>query len=71
MICCVESYRAALLRFDWTYEYSDDQRVWIRGNCDLAELRLAQPEIDPSGSIWLEMAPRISGVPIPIVTKKD
>lgn len=51
------NYCKALYEHDWTFEYSDDQRVWQRGRAQRQELQLLQPHIDPDFAIWNKFAP--------------
>lgn len=47
------AYRAALAKFDWQYDFCDDQQRWADGNNALARLRAMQREVDPTGEIWM------------------
>jgi hypothetical protein len=53
-----QQYRAMLERFDFTYEYSDDPRVWREGNAAYAALRPIQEALDPDREIWNEVYSR-------------
>lgn len=50
-------YVAALLRMDWTFDHSDDIKVWRRGRNELLRLRAERSEIDPDGALWAKHAP--------------
>ena len=51
------AYVAALLRHDWSHEYSDDQTVWARGRAERAALTKMQAELDQSLTLWNQHAP--------------
>ena len=53
----IAAYIADLKRMDWDFEFSDDQRVWWRGNDALAALKAQQFDLDPDLRIWNEHAP--------------
>lgn len=53
----VEQYRQMLRNHDWTYEYSDDHRVWTAGRRAREALVAKQRAYDPDGVIWNEIAP--------------
>ena len=61
------AYVSALVKMDWSYEFSDDGRVWAAGRDALAALRAMQAEIDPTGELWLRHAPKGHGIPGPFV----
>lgn len=48
------AYVAALRRMDWTFESSDDHKVWQRARDELKRLRLERAAIDPDGAIWVK-----------------
>lgn len=50
-------YVEALQSFDWSFEFSDDPRVWREGTDKLAALRAMQKKIDPDLKIWNLAAP--------------
>lgn len=54
MIESVEEYIRALKTFDWYYEYSDDSRVYYKGNKQMQVLRDAQRSYDPQRTIWAQ-----------------
>ena len=35
----LEQYKKELMQHDWYYQFSDDHRIWQRGESTLAELR--------------------------------
>lgn len=45
-------YVSALIRFDWTFEASSDQRVWRLGRDELKRLRAERAVVDPDGKLW-------------------
>lgn len=51
------AYTGALRAHDWTFEHSDDQRVWLAGTESLKTLRTLQPRIDPRHVLWNSIAP--------------
>lgn len=51
------NYVGALLRADWLFEMSDDQRVWRAGVDELQRLRTERAVVDPDGSLWAKHAP--------------
>ena len=55
------AYVSALVKMDWSYEFSDD------GRDALAALRAMQAEVDPTGELWLRHAPKGHGIPQPFV----
>lgn len=50
-------YHAALSRFDWGFELSDDARRVERTRDALIELLKMQREVDKDGSIWMSYLP--------------
>lgn len=53
----LDEYKNALSRHDWFYAYSDDHSVWQRGSQQAKELREAQLRLDPTYSLWNDVAP--------------
>lgn len=53
----MQHYVRDLRRMDWTFEFSDDHSVYLRGQQELARLRKTQREFDPSGTLWNQYAP--------------
>jgi len=51
------AYISALKSHDWSFEWSDDHRVWRAGKDSLEALRSAQKFIDPDGMVWNQFAP--------------
>jgi len=45
-------YVSALIRFDWTYEFSDDPGVRVQGDSERAALLMKQRELDPDFKLW-------------------
>ena len=60
-------YRAALRRFDWQFEFSEDNSIVCEGRNELEKLHKMQKELDPNGSIWKAVATEGHGIPRPIV----
>ena len=56
-ISTVDQYRIALKLHDWTFEYSDDSRMYREGRADRQRLESAQPLFDADFSIWNSFAP--------------
>ena len=50
-------YIHLLQTHDWTYEFSDDQSVWLRGTTQRRELNSLQPRVDPLYHLWNQHAP--------------
>lgn len=46
------AYIVALRAMDWQQEFSDDGRVWRRGQEALQPLRVVQRDLDPDGVLW-------------------
>jgi hypothetical protein len=62
----IELYREKLGWHDWTYEYSDDHRVWQKGTQQRDELKGIELELLALGTtmkeiktIWNEYAPEM------------
>lgn len=53
----LEQYRAALAACDWYYAFSDDHRVWQRGEEQAAAISAAQKIHDLDFAIWNQYAP--------------
>lgn len=49
-------YVADLIRMDWTFEASSDQRVWQRGRDELQRLRAECDAIAPDRTLWIRHA---------------
>jgi hypothetical protein len=47
-----DAYVRAVKAQDWSYEFSDDHGAYHRGRESLAQLRLAQRELDPDFVLW-------------------
>lgn len=45
-------YVASMIRFDHSFEYSDDQNVWRRGRDELERLRVERDAIDADHALW-------------------
>lgn len=50
-------YVAALLRFDWQFEFSDDHAYWKRCRDELLRLRSVREEVDKDHALWRRHAP--------------
>lgn len=53
----IAAYKAALQRFDWGYEWTDDGRVYQRAVDRFAELKHEAGRIDPAFEVWNQIAP--------------
>jgi hypothetical protein len=53
----LDRYRTMLREHDWSFEYSDDQRVWRLGRLAQEQLEFLQRELDPDFTIWNSIAP--------------
>lgn len=53
----MSTYETALKAHDWTFQYSDDQRVWCRGVLQLRWLECEAREIDAEFAVWNRIAP--------------
>jgi len=51
------AYIAQLRSMDWSFEWSDDHAAYLRGRDSLAQLRAAQPKLDPDALLWNAAAP--------------
>lgn len=62
------AYRIALETFDWSFGFTDDDRVYRAGFQSLQRLRAMQQDVDPTGAIWMaHSAVEQFGAPRPIV----
>lgn len=50
-------YTARLTYHDWHYQYSDDHRVWEKGNNNYLLLLKLREQLDPDWQIWNSLAP--------------
>ena len=50
-------YEALLVNMDWTYEYSDDNKVYKAGSEAWMEAVRLGEEVDPEWVVWNEHAP--------------
>ena len=53
----MDDYIAKLKAHDWTYDYSDDHRVWQRGSQERDEIRRLAKIIDPDLKIYNKFNP--------------
>ena len=53
----LEKYISMLKSHDWTYEYSDDHRMWQRGSDEAGEIRLMAKDIDPDLKLYKQYSP--------------
>jgi hypothetical protein len=51
------AYITALQQHDWTFEFSDDRRVVLRGREQLKHLQAEQRAIDLDFAVWNERCP--------------
>ena len=54
----LDEYIQALKKHDWYFEWSDDNRMYIRGRDQLKALREAQRHLDPMGTVWNANCPQ-------------
>jgi hypothetical protein len=50
-------YVAALQRFDFQFEFSDDHAFWKRCRDELQRLRIVREEVDKDHALWRRHAP--------------
>lgn len=50
-------YRFLLGTHDWSYQFSDDYSVWVKGETQWREISELQRKIDPNYVIWNEVVP--------------
>lgn len=60
------AYEAALKRFDWRYEGTDDGNVYWRAHCEFKRLTAERQAIDPAGVLWNRYAIDPYRLPEPI-----
>ena len=65
----IETYKHALMRFDWQFQFSDDGSAVRRARAALELLREQQTELDPSGEIWNQYRGDPFGTPAPCVVE--
>jgi IS1 family transposase len=53
----LEQYVSRLKAHDWSYEMTDDGRVYQRGRAERAALNAKQKVIDPDFAIWNQHCP--------------
>lgn len=53
----LDRYRTMLREHDWSFEYSDDHRVWRLGRLAQEQLEFLQRELDADFAIWNSLAP--------------
>lgn len=53
----LDRYRTMLREHDWSFEYSDDHRVWRLGRLAQEQLEFLQRELDADFRIWNSIAP--------------
>lgn len=65
-------YIQALKFHDWSYQYSEDMRVWRAGASQRAVLNDLRSRLDPDGAVWNQHAPSDEKYtkPIPAPTKR-
>ena len=55
----MEEYTRRLQKHDWTYEYSDDFRVFSAGSEQRKVLYRMQQDLDPNYEVWNKHAPEM------------
>ena len=53
----MDHYQMLLTNMDWTYEYSDDNKVYKAGSEAWMEAVRLGEEVDPEWVVWNEHAP--------------
>lgn len=53
----IKEYIRLLKAHDWFYSYSDDHRVYLRGEEEYKKLRELMSKLDPDGKIWKQYSP--------------
>jgi len=53
----MDDYIAKLKAHDWTYDYSDDHRVWQRGSKEADEIRRLGDILDPDRKLYKQYSP--------------
>ena len=53
----MDDYIAKLKAHDWTYDYSDDHRVWQRGSKEADEIRSLGDILDPDRKLYKQYSP--------------
>lgn len=53
----LDRYRTMLREHDWSFEHTDDQRVWRLGRLAQEQLEFLRKELDPDYTIWNSIAP--------------
>jgi len=48
----LDKYINGLRYHDWSYNYSDDHRVWKKGQAERESLYYQRKKLDPDGTIW-------------------
>ena len=59
----LQAYEEAISQFDWSFEFSDDGRVYRDGKAKLARLHELQAKVDPQGEMWNLYKPNTMGAP--------
>ena len=59
MLSTKDSYIQLLRTHDWSYEWSDDPRVFRRGSQERQALNQMRTQVDEDYSIWNEHAPEL------------
>lgn len=54
-----KEYIDALKQHDWTYDFSDDHRSYLRGHAQREHLRKLRPVVDPDYELWNQYAPSL------------
>ena len=53
----LEKYISMLKSHDWSYDYSDDHRVWKKGSDEAGKIRLMARDIDPDLELYKKYSP--------------
>lgn len=54
----IQKYEDMLKFHDWYFEWSDDHRVWSKGNINWKILQEKQKKLDLTFEIWNKYAPK-------------
>lgn len=58
-------YREKLRSHDWSFEWSEDPRVYAKGRNELAELLVLQRDLDPDLIVWGEIKAEVAPHAVP------
>lgn len=65
------AYHDILSMLDWQYQFSDEHRIFQKGEEMVARAHLLQAEVDPTGELWRSYSgSRMHGAPQPKVIQE-